>query len=73
MWLLMNQEVFPCLSKDVPEFLLQEGIFDFEVSVEGTLLYILDQAVKNGGERLKLLYYYSWFPKGLKGVGQQKR
>ena len=37
------------LSKDVPEFLLQEGIFDLEVSVEATLLYILDQAVKNGG------------------------
>ena len=31
------------LSKDVPEFLL---------SVEATLLYILDQAVKNGGKGL---------------------
>ena len=26
------------LNKDVPEFLLQEGIFDLEVSVEATLL-----------------------------------
>ena len=40
------------LGKDVPQFMLQEGIFSLEVSAEAALLHILDEAVKEGGTGL---------------------
>ena len=40
------------LGKDVPPYMLQEGILDLEVSVEAVMLHILDQAVQHGGKGL---------------------
>ena len=36
------------MCKYVPEFLLNEEVFNLEVSIEATMLYILDRALKHG-------------------------
>ena len=37
------------------------------------MLYMLDNALKNGDKWLEFLYAYNWFPKGLAKLGDPKR
>ena len=60
------------MSLSIPEFLLNEEVFSLQVSIEATMLYILDRALTHGGDWPDLLYAYPWFPKGLKGLVPEK-
>ena len=61
------------LGKNVPPYILQEGIFSLEVSAEAALLHILDEPINEVGFRPELLRAFPWFPKGLTAVGKEKR
>ena len=55
-------------------FVLSESILDLNTSIEGVLLYMLEQASKNGENNWpELLISFSWFPRVLGDVGQAKR
>ena len=57
----------------IPEYILSASVFDLETSIEATMLYMLDNALKHGDNWPELLYGYSWFPKALAKLGDSKR
>ena len=57
-----------------PGYLLSANVFDLKTSVEATMLYILDNALKHQGENWpELLCGYTWFPKALSRLSPAKR
>ena len=57
----------------IPDYILAEGGFSLEVSAEAAMVYMLSCALSHGGEWPDMLYAYPWFPRGLKGLGAEKR
>ena len=57
-----------------PESLLSANVFDLDTSIEATMLFILDNALKHQGENWPaLLCGYTWFPKDLSRLSPAKR
>ena len=52
---------------------MSESVFCLDVSIEATMLYLLNHALSNGGEWPEFLYAYNWFPRGLVKLGESKR
>ena len=62
------------IARNLQEFLLSASIFDVNTSMEGVLLYMLEQALANRDKNWpELLLSYAWFPSVLAEVSQPKR
>ena len=62
------------IAHGLQEFLLSESILDVNTSIEGVLLYMLEQALENGDKSWpELLKSFAWFPRVLFDVGPAKR
>ena len=62
------------ITHGLQEYLLSESILDVNTSIEGVLLYMLEQAYANRDKNWpELLLSFSWFPRVLGDVGQAKR
>ena len=56
------------------EYLLSESVFGLNISIEGVMLFMLNNALQNKGKNWpELLGGFSWFPRVLSEVGQAKR
>ena len=57
----------------IPDYILSKSVFSLDVSIEATMLYMLNCALSNGGEWPEFLYAYNWFPRELVKLGESKR
>ena len=56
------------------EYLLSASVFDLNTSIEGVILFALNNSLQNQGENWpEILGGYSWYPRVLSDVGTAKR
>ena len=56
------------------KYLLSASVFDLTTSIEGVMLFILENALKNTGANWpELLNGYAWFPRALSKLSPAKR
>ena len=65
--------IFCAICHGLQEFVLSESILDVNTSIEGVLLYMLEQALANGDKSWpELLKSFAWFPRVLFDLGPAK-